>query len=251
MTHAVEARHLHQAYADTFAAGAAPQNVVGADALENRRALSRSSSPSQLRRMDRLHEQIRGSGYALVLTDAHGAVLYEKQDASLVNKPLERMRSGVAIRGVGREVIAVLDAACVGSTATRASHLHMMALISACAHLIEKCLFLRHHQQHVVLRFHARSELVNLLHDGALALAPDGTVIGADRAAEELRAPIIAISSSADRLPTSSTPRARTSWHAHSPDARPFGRCANCVAEIVITSACTAARARPRKRRRP
>ena len=190
MTHAVEAGHLHDSQRKRTPRrslpGSAPQNVIDADALENRRAryaqLVAIGSPE----MDRLHDQIRGSGYALVLTDADGAVLYEKQDASLVNKPLERMRSGVAIRGVGREVLAVLDAACVGATATRASHLHMVALISACAHLIEKCLFLRHHQYHVVLRFHARAELVNLLHDGALALAPDGTVIGADRAAEEL-----------------------------------------------------------------
>ena len=190
MTHAVEAGHLHdsqrRAYAEAFAPGSAPQNVIDADALENRRARYAQLVAIGSSEMDRLHDQIRGSGYALVLTDADGAVLYEKQDASLLNKPLERMRSGVAIRGVGREVLAVLDAACVGATATRASHLHMVALISACAHLIEKCLFLRHHQHHVVLRFHARAELVNLLHDGALALAPDGTVIGADRAAEEL-----------------------------------------------------------------
>src|SRR5471030_1569565 len=186
MTHAVEARHLHRAYADALAPGSAPQNVLDADALENRRARYAQVVAIATFELDRLHAQIRGSGYALVLTDADGAVLYEKQDASLLNKPLERMRSGVAIRGVGREVIAVLDAACGGATATRASHLHMVALISACAHLIEKCLFLRHHQHHVVLRFHARPELVDLAHDGAIALAIDGTVIGADRVAEQL-----------------------------------------------------------------
>jgi sigma-54 dependent transcriptional regulator, acetoin dehydrogenase operon transcriptional activator AcoR len=120
------------------------------------------------------------------LADAAGAVLYEKFDSSMPNVPLERMGPGVAVRGAGEEVIAVLDAACLGSTATRAGHLHMMALISASAHFIEKCLFLRHHQHHTVLRFHARPELVDLLHDGALALAADGTVIGADRAAEKL-----------------------------------------------------------------
>src|SRR5476651_2674932 len=76
----------------------------------------------------------------------------ERIRSSVVNKALERMRSGVAIRGVGREVIAVLDAACEGSSATRASHLHMLALLSACAQLIEKCLFLRHHHHHVMLR---------------------------------------------------------------------------------------------------
>jgi transcriptional regulator of acetoin/glycerol metabolism len=188
MTHASEARHLHdsprRAYADAFAPGSA--HGIDADALENRRARYAQLVSIATSEMDRLHEQIRGSGYALVLTDADGAVLYEKLDANLEHKPLERMRPGVAIRGAAREVLAVLDAACGGAEATRASHLHMMALISACAQLIEKCLFLRHHQQHLVVRFHPRAELVNLLHDGALALAPDGTVIGADRAAEEL-----------------------------------------------------------------
>src|SRR5690606_6169737 len=54
------------------------------------------------------------------------------------------------------------------------------------AHVIEKCLFLRHHQHHTVLRFHTSPELVDLLHDGALALAEDGTVIGADYTAARL-----------------------------------------------------------------
>jgi len=188
MTHATEARHLYdgqrRAYADAFVPGSA--HATNADALENRRARYAQLVAIATAEMDRLHEQIRGSGYALVLTEPDGAVLYEKLDASLQHKPLERMRPGVAIRGPAREPLALLDAACVGAEATRASHLHMMALISACAQLIEKCLFLRHHQHHLLMRFHARAEHVNLLHDGALALAPDGTVIGADRAAEEL-----------------------------------------------------------------
>jgi transcriptional regulator of acetoin/glycerol metabolism len=155
-------------------------------ALENRRARHGELVAIASAEMDRLHDLIRGSGYALVLTDTDGAALYETRDASLLSMPLEPMRPGVQIRGAGREVVAVLDAACVAAAASRASHLHMMALLSTAAQLIEKCLFLRHHQHHVVLRFHARPELVDLAHDGAIALALDGTVIGADRAAEEL-----------------------------------------------------------------
>jgi transcriptional regulator of acetoin/glycerol metabolism len=136
--------------------------------------------------MDRLHDQIRGSGYALVLSDISGTLLYEKAATVPAGAQLERMGPGIPVRGAGQEVIAVLDAACVASSATRASHLHMLALISLSAHIIEKCLFLRHHQHHAVLRFHTRAELVDLLHDGALALAADGTVIGADEAAEKL-----------------------------------------------------------------
>src|SRR5580704_12730801 len=188
MTHVVGAG-LHgrrRVGVDSFGADAVAPNLLDADARENRRARYAELIAIAQTELDRLHEQIRGSGYAVLLTDAAGAVLYEKSDSSVPNLALERMGPGVAIRGAGQEVIAVLDAACMPSTATRASHLHMMALISQSAHLIEKCLFLRHHQQHAVLRFHSRAELVDLLHDGALALAPDGTVIGADRAAEKL-----------------------------------------------------------------
>src|SRR5580704_8304849 len=188
MTHVVGAG-LHgrrRVGVDSFGADAVAPNLLDADARENRRARYAELIAIAQTELDRLHEQIRGSGYAVLLTDAAGAVLYEKSDSSVPNLALERMGPGVAIRGAGQEVIAVLDAACMPSTATRASHLHMMALISLSAHLIEKCLFLRHHQQHTVLRFHARPELVDLLHDGALALAPDGTVIGADCAAEKL-----------------------------------------------------------------
>ena len=55
-----------------------------------------------------------------------------------------------------------------------------MALVNMSAQLIEKCIFLQHHHTANIVRFHARPELVNLLHDGSLALAMDGTVIAAD-----------------------------------------------------------------------
>jgi len=171
---------------DTLDADAVAPDLLDADVRENRRARYAELVAIAQTELDRLHEQIRGSGYAVLLTDAAGAVLYEKCDSSVPNLALERMGPGAQIRGAGQEVVAVLDAACLPATATRASHLHMMALISLSAHIIEKCLFLRHHRHHTVLRFHARAELVDLLHDGALALAPDGTVIGADCAAEKL-----------------------------------------------------------------
>jgi len=190
MTHPVEAAHLsdspHRSHADAFAQRAPVPGSADAGTLENRRARHGELVAIAAAEMDRLHDQIRGSGYALVLTDTEGASLYETLDATLINKPLEPIRAAVAIRTAAREVSAHLDGVCLASAASRASHLHMAALIGATARIIEKCLFLRHHQQHVVLRFHARAELVNLAHDGAMALASDGTVIGADRSAEEL-----------------------------------------------------------------
>jgi len=193
MTHAIEARHLEdrlsRLHADTFdpaRAALAASAGAGANTLENQRARYAELITIAAAEMERLYEQIRGSGYALKLRDAGGASLYETADANLGGMPLDEVCPGVPIRGAGHEIIAVLNGACARSDGARASHLHMTVLIANCAQIIEKCLFLKHHQQHAVLRFHARAELVNLLHDGALALAPDGTVIAADRAAEGL-----------------------------------------------------------------
>jgi sigma-54 dependent transcriptional regulator, acetoin dehydrogenase operon transcriptional activator AcoR len=181
--------------------------------------------------MDSLYEQIRGSGYALLLTDASGVILCEKIDATLkglfrsaglligadwselhegtngigtcisVDRPVTVHRSehfrashiglscsGAPIHDPAGALLAVLDASTVDARGTRASQAHTMALVNMSAQLIEKCVFLQHHQNTRIVRFHARPELVNLLHDGSLALAPDGTVMAADEVAVRLLA---------------------------------------------------------------
>ena len=206
----------------------APQ-VIEARALADRREQFSDLVEIGTAEVDRLYDQISGSGYALLLTDASGIILYEKVDPTLKDvfrgaglvpgadwseksrgtngmgtclaerKPVTVHRNdhfythhigltcfGVPIRGPVDDVIAVLDASCIGSHDTRATQMHTMALVRLSAHIIEKCLFLRHHEQHAVLRFHSRPDLVNLFHDGALALAEDGTVIGADHTAAQL-----------------------------------------------------------------
>jgi transcriptional regulator of acetoin/glycerol metabolism len=77
-------------------------------------------------------------------------------------------------------VIAVLDASSVNARGARESQMHTVALVNASARLIEKCLFLRRHQADTVLRFHYRPEFVDLLHDGAIAVASNGTIVAAD-----------------------------------------------------------------------
>jgi len=77
-------------------------------------------------------------------------------------------------------IIAVLDASCVNATGAREAQMHTVALVNTSARLIEKCLFLRRHQEESLLRFHHRPEFVDLLHDGALAVAADGTIVAAD-----------------------------------------------------------------------
>jgi transcriptional regulator of acetoin/glycerol metabolism len=82
--------------------------------------------------------------------------------------------------------VAVLDASTLSAQPTRAGVAHTMALVNLSARLIEKYLFLRHFQEGVVFRFHARPEFVNLQHDGAIALAPDATIIAVDETAMQL-----------------------------------------------------------------
>lgn len=77
-------------------------------------------------------------------------------------------------------IIAVLDASCVNASGTRDAQMHTVALVNTSARLIEKCLFLRRHQADSMLRFHHRPEFVDLLHDGAIAVDGDGTIMASD-----------------------------------------------------------------------
>ena len=176
--------------------------------------------------VDLLYEQVAGSGYALLLTDASGIILCQRVDPTLGQlfrgagllpgadwsersegtngigtclaelKPVTVHRdehfnsnhiglscSGALIRDPQDEVVAVLDASCVGSYDRRTSQMHTMSLVNMSALVIEKSLFMQRHRRGIVLRFHWRPEFVNLVNDGALALDRDGSVIAADRAA--------------------------------------------------------------------
>ena len=203
--------------------------VVNGDLLKDRQAQHDELVAIADAEMESLYDQIAGSGYALLLTDASGIILCEKLDPALrktfrgagllvgadwsekhegtngigtcivENRAVTVHRSehfrtrhiglscsGAPIRDVNGALIAVLDASTVGSHDTRSSQMHTMALVNLSANLIEKCLFLRRHQKQPVLRFHSRPELVNLLHDGALALSEDGTVRAVDETGTRL-----------------------------------------------------------------
>jgi transcriptional regulator of acetoin/glycerol metabolism len=204
-------------------------HIIDTRALATRREQYADLLAIATAEIDRLYDQISGSGYALLLTDASGVILYEKADPTLKDvfrsaglvpgadwsersrgtngmgtclaerRPVTVHRNdhfyahhigltcfGVPIRGPVDELIAVIDASCIGGQDARGTQTHTMALVRLSAHIIEKCLFLRHHEHNAVLRFHNRPDLVDLFHDGALALAEDGTVIGADHTAAQL-----------------------------------------------------------------
>ena len=179
--------------------------------------------------IDWLYEHIAGSGYALLLTDASGIILYEKSEPTLAktfhsaglltgadwSEPSQGTNgmgtcivekravtvhlaehfhgchiglscSAAPICDPSGALLAVLDASTMDARDSRVSQAHTMALVNLSARLIEKCVFLRHFRESIMLRFHARPELVNLQHDGALALATDATIISADETAIRL-----------------------------------------------------------------
>ncbi|MGD0503975.1 MAG: sigma-54-dependent Fis family transcriptional regulator [Steroidobacteraceae bacterium] len=88
--------------------------------------------------------------------------------------------SAAPIRDSNGRVVAVLDASSVNDPGSRESKMHTVALVATSARLIEKCLFLRRHRADAMLRFHFRPEFVDLLHDGAIAVAADGTIVASD-----------------------------------------------------------------------
>ena len=88
--------------------------------------------------------------------------------------------SAAPIRDSNGRVVAVLDASSVNARGSRESKMHTVALVETSAWLIEKCLFLRRHRADAMLRFHYRAEFVDLLHDGAIAVAADGTIVASD-----------------------------------------------------------------------
>jgi sigma-54 dependent transcriptional regulator, acetoin dehydrogenase operon transcriptional activator AcoR len=88
--------------------------------------------------------------------------------------------SAAPIRDSNGRVVAVLDASSVNAHGSRESKMHTVALVETSARLIEKCLFLRRHSGDAMLRFHYRAEFVDLLHDGAIAVAADGTIVASD-----------------------------------------------------------------------
>jgi transcriptional regulator of acetoin/glycerol metabolism len=179
--------------------------------------------------IDWLYEHIAGTGYALLLTDASGIILYEKAEPTLAKTfhsaglliGADWSESSQGTNGMGTciaearavtvhleehfhgchiglscsaapicdpsgSLLAVLDASTLDARDTRVSQAHTMALVNLSARLIEKCVFLRHFRETTILRFHARPELVNLQHDGAIALGNDAKVLSADGTAVRL-----------------------------------------------------------------
>ena len=131
---------------------------------------------------DERHEGTNGIGTCL----AEGCPVTVHREEHFRGYNLSLSCSGAPILDPHGSIIAVLDASTANSSDSRLIQRHTMALVNMSAQLIEKCIFLQHHHTTNIVRFHARPELVNLLHDGSLALGEDGSVIAADEMAVRL-----------------------------------------------------------------
>ena len=84
------------------------------------------------------------------------------------------------------DLLAVLDVSSAREAVSRQSQFHTMALVNLSAKMIESCYFLRHFEQHWLLRFHLQAESVGLFSEGLLAFDGDGRICAVNQSALNL-----------------------------------------------------------------
>lgn len=172
--------------------------------------------------MTNLYQQLAGSGYAILLTDADGVVLNyvgdpsfndEATHAGLTNGALwdESVQgtNGMGTCLVERKPLVVhhnehflakntsltcsaapirdpggnLVAVLDASSRSAMAQQHTMVLVNMSAQLIENRLFLCTYRNQYIARFHSRAEFVSTLGEGILAFDGAGRILGATRSA--------------------------------------------------------------------
>ena len=89
--------------------------------------------------------------------------------------------SAAPIFGADGELIGALDASSASSLAQQ----HTTVLVNMAVQMIENRLFIDHHRQSVLLRFHSRPEFINTPGEGLIAFNDDGLVVGMNRGARQ------------------------------------------------------------------
>lgn len=84
------------------------------------------------------------------------------------------------------ELLAVLDVSSAREAVSRQSQFHTMALVNLSAKMIESCYFLRHFENHWLLRFHLQAESVGLFSEGLLAFDGEGRICAVNQGALNL-----------------------------------------------------------------
>ena len=83
-------------------------------------------------------------------------------------------------------LLAVLDVSSAREEVSRQSQFHTMALVNLSAKMIESCYFLRHFENHWLLRFHLQAESVGLFSEGLLAFDGEGRICAVNQSALNL-----------------------------------------------------------------
>ncbi|CRM94358.1 Acetoin catabolism regulatory protein [Pseudomonas sp. 22 E 5] len=128
------------------------------------------------------------------------------------------------------ELLAMLDVSSAREAVSRQSQFHTMALVNLSAKMIESCYFLRHFENHWLLRFHLQAESVGLFSEGLLAFDGEGRVCAVNQSALNLLGqvrggllgqPVEAFfECSLDQLLARSSANATASWPLRTRDGR-------------------------------
>jgi transcriptional regulator of acetoin/glycerol metabolism len=197
--------------------------IIGATELQERENSIADVQQVAKVEMANLYQQLAGSGYAIMLTDADGVLLnffgdpaftHAASKTGLMQGALwsERLQgtNGMGtclvekkpvivhqdehylVRNIGLSCAAApicnhqgdVVAILDASGESRLAQQHTLALVSMSVQMIENRVFLHQFRREYILRFHNRPEFVGTLSEGAIAVSAAGTVLAATRCAQ-------------------------------------------------------------------